>query len=153
MRIILAFLLPPVAVLSCGRPLHALLNVLLTACFWVPGVVHALTIVQGTLYDRRIDRTMRQMEAAIAEHRPEAQAALDRRRRRQAAKRAILGGTLLLVCYVLSTGPMAWLIERNVLPAPAADFGRRAYLPLDWLAQEVEWVGSLLEWYRRLWTG
>ena len=44
--IILAILLPPVAVLlSTHNPARALINLLLCLLFWVPGVVHALMCV------------------------------------------------------------------------------------------------------------
>ena len=37
MRYIIAIFLPPLAVFLCGKPLQALLNILLTLLFWVPG--------------------------------------------------------------------------------------------------------------------
>lgn len=44
--IVLAFLLPPLAVfLATHNPVRAGVNFLLTLCFWVPGVVHALMAV------------------------------------------------------------------------------------------------------------
>lgn len=56
MRYILAILLPPVAVLLCGKPVQAVLNVLLTSCFWVPGMIHALLVVNSHKADKRTDR-------------------------------------------------------------------------------------------------
>jgi uncharacterized membrane protein YqaE (UPF0057 family) len=47
MPYLLAVIFPPVAVLLFGSTKQALLNVLLTLCFWVPGVIHALLIAQG----------------------------------------------------------------------------------------------------------
>ncbi len=45
-RIILALFLPPVAVfLTVGLGLHFWLNLLLTLCFFLPGVVHAIWVV------------------------------------------------------------------------------------------------------------
>jgi uncharacterized membrane protein YqaE (UPF0057 family) len=49
-------LLPPVAVLTCGRPFQAILNLILTLIFWIPGVVHAALVVHGFYADRRADR-------------------------------------------------------------------------------------------------
>ena len=54
MRYLLAILLPPLAVLLCGKPFLAILNLLLTLCFWVPGVVHALFVVNSHLADLRV---------------------------------------------------------------------------------------------------
>jgi uncharacterized membrane protein YqaE (UPF0057 family) len=56
MRYLLAIILPPLAVLLCGKPLQALLNLLLTLCFWVPGVVHAILVVHAHLEDKRTGR-------------------------------------------------------------------------------------------------
>ena len=56
MMYLLAILLPPVAVLICGKPIQALLNVVLTLFFWVPGVVHAILVVMDRKADKRTDR-------------------------------------------------------------------------------------------------
>jgi len=56
MRFLLALLLPPVAVLLCGKPLQAVLNLLLTLCGYVPGAVHACLVVQSHLDDQRTER-------------------------------------------------------------------------------------------------
>ena len=53
MRWLLAILLPPVAVLSCGKPIQAVLNVILCICFVVPGVIHALCVVGSYQADQR----------------------------------------------------------------------------------------------------
>lgn len=45
MLYLLAILLPPVAVLFCGKPFQAMLNLILTLCFWVPGAIHAVLVV------------------------------------------------------------------------------------------------------------
>lgn len=56
MRYFLAIILPPLAVLLCGKPIQFLLNLLLTLLFWVPGVVHALLVVNSHLADKRADK-------------------------------------------------------------------------------------------------
>ena len=56
MRYILAIILPPVAVLLCGKPIQAVLNLILTLCFWIPGVVHALSVVNSHLADVRAEK-------------------------------------------------------------------------------------------------
>jgi uncharacterized membrane protein YqaE (UPF0057 family) len=53
MLYLLAILLPPVAVLMVGKPGQALLNLVLTLCFWVPGIIHALLVVNAAMADRR----------------------------------------------------------------------------------------------------
>lgn len=65
MRYLLAILLPPIAVLSCGKPVQAILNLVLTLCFWIPGAVHALFVVHGFHEDRRAERIV----AAVRESR------------------------------------------------------------------------------------
>lgn len=58
MRYLLAILLPPIAVLSCGRPLQAVLNLVLTLFFWIPGVVHACLLVHEFYEDKRATRVI-----------------------------------------------------------------------------------------------
>lgn len=53
MRYLLAIVLPPVAVFLCGKPIQAILNILLTLAFWIPGAVHALFVVHNHLADKR----------------------------------------------------------------------------------------------------
>lgn len=45
-KIILAILLPPVAALmQVGLTAHFWINLILTICFFVPGIIHALWLV------------------------------------------------------------------------------------------------------------
>jgi uncharacterized membrane protein YqaE (UPF0057 family) len=53
MLYLLAIILPPLAVLLTGRPLQAVLNFFLTLLFWVPGVVHAILVVNEHKADQR----------------------------------------------------------------------------------------------------
>ena len=53
MRYFLAVICPPAAVLLCGHRGAAALNLLLTLCFWLPGVIHALAIVSQYEADAR----------------------------------------------------------------------------------------------------
>jgi len=62
MRYLLAILLPPIAVLLCGRPLQALLNLVLTLIFWVPGAVHAVLIVNQYEENARAGRIIAAIE-------------------------------------------------------------------------------------------
>jgi len=48
-----AILLPPLAVWRCGRRGPFRINLLLTAFFWFPGVVHALWVVSEHCPDER----------------------------------------------------------------------------------------------------
>jgi uncharacterized membrane protein YqaE (UPF0057 family) len=62
MRYFLAIFLPPVAVLLCGKPLQALLNVLLTLCLWVPGTIHAILVVADTKAQARNKQLIRALD-------------------------------------------------------------------------------------------
>ena len=62
MRYFLAIILPPLAVLLCGKPFQFLLNLLLTLLGWVPGVVHAILVVHTHLDDKRTERLIREMK-------------------------------------------------------------------------------------------
>ena len=55
-RYFLSFLLPPVAVLLCGKPFMALLNLVLTLLGWIPGIIHALLVVNDHKSDLRAYR-------------------------------------------------------------------------------------------------
>ena len=54
--ILLAIILPPLAVLLCGKPIQAVISILLTLCLWIPGVIHAILIVNAKNADKRNDR-------------------------------------------------------------------------------------------------
>lgn len=58
---LLCIVLPPVAVLLKGKPMQALLNLLLTLCFWVPGIIHAILVVNKADADKRHREMMRAM--------------------------------------------------------------------------------------------
>lgn len=53
MRYLLGILLPPLAVFLCGKPFQAILNIFLCIAFWIPGVIHALLVVNAHLADKR----------------------------------------------------------------------------------------------------
>jgi uncharacterized membrane protein YqaE (UPF0057 family) len=55
MRYLLAVFLPPAAVYFC-RPRHLPVSVLLTACLWLPGTVHALVLARAAAARERADR-------------------------------------------------------------------------------------------------
>ena len=61
MLYLLAILLPPLAVLLCGKPMQALLNCLLCLAVWIPGVIHAMLVVSSHQADKRQDRLIREM--------------------------------------------------------------------------------------------
>lgn len=62
MRYLLAILLPPIAVLTCGRPFQAILNLILTLCFWIPGAVHAALLVHQYEENKRAARIVQAVE-------------------------------------------------------------------------------------------
>ncbi len=49
---LLAILLPPVAVLICGKPIQALINLILCLCLYIPGMVHAIMVVNECKADK-----------------------------------------------------------------------------------------------------
>jgi uncharacterized membrane protein YqaE (UPF0057 family) len=53
MLYLLAILLPPAAVLFVGKPFQALLNLILTLIFYIPGVIHAVLVVKDAKADKR----------------------------------------------------------------------------------------------------
>jgi uncharacterized membrane protein YqaE (UPF0057 family) len=61
MLYLVAILLPPLAVLICGKPVQSILNLVLTIAFYVPGQIHAVLVVHNYYADRRTDRVIRSM--------------------------------------------------------------------------------------------
>lgn len=53
MKYFLCIILPPAAVLLANRKAAFVLNLILTLCFWLPGVIHAFFVVSGAESERR----------------------------------------------------------------------------------------------------
>jgi uncharacterized membrane protein YqaE (UPF0057 family) len=62
MRYFLAIILPPLAVLLCGKPIQFVLNIFLTLLFWIPGVIHAILVVNSHLADKRTEKIVDAMQ-------------------------------------------------------------------------------------------
>jgi hypothetical protein len=50
-------------VLSCGKPVTALLNLVLTLLLYFPGVMHAILVVNGYYADQRTDKVIKAMQS------------------------------------------------------------------------------------------
>jgi uncharacterized membrane protein YqaE (UPF0057 family) len=59
MRYLLAILLPPVAVFLIGKPFQGFLNILLTMAGYLPGIIHALFLVNEYKQDKRTDKMIK----------------------------------------------------------------------------------------------
>lgn len=55
-------LLPPLAVLSCGKPGQFILNCILSILFYFPGVIHAILIVNQYNADKRNNKLIRAIQ-------------------------------------------------------------------------------------------
>jgi uncharacterized membrane protein YqaE (UPF0057 family) len=64
MMYLLAIILPPVAVLLSGKPFQAIINFFLTLLFWVPGVIHAILVVNERKADKRAERQAKMINNA-----------------------------------------------------------------------------------------
>ncbi len=53
---LLAILLPPVAVLICGKPIQALINLILCFLLYIPGMIHAIMVVNEYKADERAEQ-------------------------------------------------------------------------------------------------
>lgn len=62
MLYILAFFVPPLAVLFAGKPFQALLNLGLTALLWLPGAIHAILVVKDHKADKRMEKQVKLMK-------------------------------------------------------------------------------------------
>lgn len=61
MMYLLALVLPPIAVVACGKPGQALLNIVLCLLGLVPGILHALFVAHNYYADKRQERLIRAM--------------------------------------------------------------------------------------------
>jgi uncharacterized membrane protein YqaE (UPF0057 family) len=61
MMYLIAVLCPPLAVLLCGKPFQAVLNLILCLFLYVPGAVHALLVASDHYADRRNERLLQAM--------------------------------------------------------------------------------------------
>ena len=59
---LLAILLPPVAVLICGKPLQALINLILCLFLYIPGMVHAIMVVNEYKADMRAEKMGKELQ-------------------------------------------------------------------------------------------
>jgi uncharacterized membrane protein YqaE (UPF0057 family) len=59
---LIAIIFPPLAVLLAGKPVQAVLNLVLTLFFYVPGLIHAILVV----HDKKADKRMKQQAAIIS---------------------------------------------------------------------------------------
>ncbi len=66
MRYLLAIILPPVAVAFSAGVTAFLANLLLTLCFFVPGIIHAILILNGHYADTRHQEMIHLYQQAIA---------------------------------------------------------------------------------------
>jgi uncharacterized membrane protein YqaE (UPF0057 family) len=62
MLYLVAILVPPLAVLLCGKPFQALLNILLTLLVYFPGMIHAILVVNNYYADKRTQRIVKSLE-------------------------------------------------------------------------------------------
>lgn len=62
MLYLLAIVFPPAAVFLCGKPVQAFLNLLLTLLGWVPGIIHAILVVNSRNADKRNDKLIKAMQ-------------------------------------------------------------------------------------------
>lgn len=62
MLYLLAFFLPPVAVLLAGRPGSAFLNFILCLLLYIPGVIHAMLVIHDAKVEKRNEKLIRAMQ-------------------------------------------------------------------------------------------
>lgn len=61
MRYFLCILIPPIAVLTTGRIGAFILSIILTICFWIPGIIHSFSVVNRYYADKRNDKLIAAM--------------------------------------------------------------------------------------------
>ena len=59
---------PPLAILFSGfKPITLILNILLTCCFYIPGVIHAFLVVNGHKADQRTKKITKEIRIQTKE--------------------------------------------------------------------------------------
>jgi hypothetical protein len=59
---------------------------------------------------------------------------------------------IMLCCYPLSLGPIAWLYERNLIPERIEPALETCYQPLDWMyTSGPPFVRTACDWYLNVW--
>jgi hypothetical protein len=61
----------------------------------------------------------------------------------------LVAALLAPLAYVLSVGPVAWLIDGGYIDP---DRGEAAYLPLRLISEQSSTFARFLEWYADWWT-
>ncbi len=61
MRYLLCFV-PPLAILSCGKPVQFFFSIMLTLLGYFPGVIHAFLVVGQHNADKRVDKIIKAMQ-------------------------------------------------------------------------------------------
>jgi uncharacterized membrane protein YqaE (UPF0057 family) len=56
MYLLAIILLPPVAALMAGKPIQALINLVLCLFFWLPGIIHAILAINEKKADKRVKK-------------------------------------------------------------------------------------------------
>ena len=62
MLYLLAIFLPPVAVLLVGKPVQALINLVLCLLFFLPGIIHAVFVVHEHKANQRMKQQVKLMK-------------------------------------------------------------------------------------------
>lgn len=58
---LVAMICPPLAVLICGKPIQAILNLFLCLLLWLPGIIHAWVIVKEHNSNKRVEKLIKGM--------------------------------------------------------------------------------------------
>lgn len=63
MLYLIAIIVPPLAVLMCGKPFQAILSLIamITLVGWIPAAIHACLVVSSHQADKRQDRLIREI--------------------------------------------------------------------------------------------
>ena len=57
-------IIPPLAVIFCGKYVQVWLSLLLTLFFWIPGIIHAVMVVNSHNADQRTKKITKSIEDA-----------------------------------------------------------------------------------------
>ncbi|MNW39809.1 Proteolipid membrane potential modulator [compost metagenome] len=64
MKYFFSIFIPPLAIILCGKPWQAFLNVILCCIGWFPAVIHAVVVVNNYNADPRNEELIRAIKQA-----------------------------------------------------------------------------------------
>ncbi len=108
MLYLFAIILPPIAVLMCGKPFAAILNLILTCLGVIPGMIHAIFVVNSYEANKRNEALI---AAVAAQSNPDALKAFQKSRQNASYLSTAIAIGIVFLIYTACTRTMDKVAE------------------------------------------